>query len=83
MQGTARETKWIDDKIDDERWGELRARFDAEREQARTAIRTADATLGALAEPDDAHLIRAEVDESATDKQGLRRTIAARAGIGA
>jgi site-specific DNA recombinase len=74
----AAEMKWIDGKIDDDRWRELRARFDAEREQARTAAKTADATHTALSEPDGEAIaaverLRTDIQAAATDAPSLPR----------
>jgi hypothetical protein len=70
------ELKWMDGMIDDRRWAELQVRFDAEREQARTAAKTAEATLGALAEPDGEAIaaverLRADLQAAATDELSL------------
>jgi hypothetical protein len=72
------ELKWIDGKIDDRRWAELQARFDAEREQARTAAKTAEVTLEALAQPDEEAItaverLRADLQAAATDEPSLPR----------
>ena len=67
------ELKWLDGKIDDGRWTELQARFDAEREAAESERKQAEATLEALAEPDSdaiAAVERLRKDIAATAKDG-------------
>ncbi len=69
----AAELKWLDGKINDERWAELSDRFDSEREKAEADLRRAEATLSALAEPDDeaiAAVERLRADIAATVKDG-------------
>jgi hypothetical protein len=70
------ELKWIDGKVTDERWRELKTRFDAEREQARASAKTAEATQKALSEPDGEAIaaverLRKDLSAAATDDVSL------------
>ncbi len=68
----AAEEKWLDDKISDKRWGELQQKFAVERAAAEGEAAAADATLGALEQPDTAALeaverLRADIGGVAKD----------------
>jgi site-specific DNA recombinase len=72
------EVKWVEGKIEDERWTELKARFAAQREQAEAALRTAEATEDALSEPDEEAIaaverLRADLAAASTDASSLPR----------
>ena len=51
---TAAEVKWLDSDLSDDRYQALKARFESERDAASLALRSAQATLGLLEEPDPA-----------------------------
>jgi site-specific DNA recombinase len=72
------ELKWIDGKLSDERWTELQARFQAERDQADATIKTAEATEKALAEPDEDAIeaverLRKDIAAASSDDAALPR----------